>query len=88
MNYSDTRSFLTGERVERRLAAILVADIVSYSRLMHRDEARAAAQAGLALDPGFNLRRYRVNALSDDPVYLAGRERSCEGMRFAGVREG
>jgi TolB-like protein/lipoprotein NlpI len=51
------------------------------------DDARAAAQAGLALDPGFNLRRYRVNALSDNPVYLAGRERSCEGMRMAGVPE-
>ena len=51
------------------------------------DDARAAAQAGLALDPGFNLRRYRVNALSDNPVYLAGRERSCEGMRLAGVPE-
>jgi TolB-like protein/Flp pilus assembly protein TadD len=51
------------------------------------DEARAAAQAGLALDPGFNLRRYRVNALSDNAAYLAGRERSCEGMRLAGVPE-
>ena len=51
------------------------------------DDARAAAQAGLALDPGFNLRRYRVNALSDNPVYLAGRSRSCEGMRMAGVPE-
>src|ERR1700730_17105846 len=51
------------------------------------DDARAAAQAGLALDPGFNLRRYRVNALSDNPAYLAGRERSCEGMRLAGVPE-
>jgi tetratricopeptide (TPR) repeat protein len=51
------------------------------------DEARAAAQAGLALDPGFNLRRYRVNALSDNPIYLAGRQRSCEGMRLAGVPE-
>jgi tetratricopeptide (TPR) repeat protein len=51
------------------------------------DDARAAAQAGLALDPGFNLRRYRVNALSDNPLYLAGRERSCEGMRMAGVPE-
>jgi TolB-like protein/class 3 adenylate cyclase len=51
------------------------------------DEARAAPQAGLALDPGFNLRRYRVNALSDNPAYLAGRERSCEGMRLAGVPE-
>lgn len=51
------------------------------------DEARAAAQAGLALDPGFNLHRYRINALGDNPVYLAGRERSCEGMRLAGVPE-
>jgi tetratricopeptide (TPR) repeat protein len=51
------------------------------------DEARAAAQAGLALDPSFNLRRYRVNALSDNPIYLAGRQRSCEGMRLAGVPE-
>jgi TolB-like protein/class 3 adenylate cyclase len=51
------------------------------------DEAGTAAQAGLALDPGFNLRRYRVNALSDNPAYLAGRERSCEGMRLAGVPE-
>jgi TolB-like protein len=49
------------------------------------DDARAAAQAGLALDPGFNLRRYRVNALSDNPVYLAGRARGYEGLRMAGV---
>ena len=51
------------------------------------EEARAAAQAGLALQPGFTLRRYRENALSDNPAYLAGRERSCEGMRLAGVPE-
>lgn len=51
------------------------------------DEARAAARAGLALDPSFNLHRYRVNALSDNPTYLAGRQRSCEGMRLAGVPE-
>jgi tetratricopeptide (TPR) repeat protein len=51
-------------------------------------EARAAAQAGLALQPGFTLRRYRENALSDNPAYLAGRQRSCEGMRLAGVPEG
>jgi TolB-like protein len=52
------------------------------------DEARAVAQAGLALQPGFTLRRYRMNALSDNPAYLAGRERSCKGMRLAGVPEG
>jgi TolB-like protein/class 3 adenylate cyclase len=52
------------------------------------DEAKAAAQAGLALQPDFTLRRYRLNALSDNPAYLAGRERSCHGMRLAGVPEG
>jgi adenylate cyclase len=31
-------SFLTGERAVRRLAAILAADVVGYSRLMGRDE--------------------------------------------------
>ena len=32
------------------------------------DEARAAVQAGLALDPGFTLRRYRAGASSDNPT--------------------
>ena len=52
------------------------------------DEARAAVQAGLALDPDFTLRRFRANAPSDNPTYLAGRERIYEGMRMAGVPEG
>ena len=52
------------------------------------DEARAAAQAGLALNPTFTLRRYRAGVTSDHPAYLAGRERVYEGMRMAGVPEG
>jgi TolB-like protein/DNA-binding winged helix-turn-helix (wHTH) protein len=51
------------------------------------DEARVIAKAGLTLDPHFTIRRYRANALSDNPNYLAGRERSYEGMRMAGVPE-
>jgi adenylate cyclase len=35
---------LSGERVERRLAAILAADVVGYSRLMGRDEAGTLAR--------------------------------------------
>jgi TolB-like protein/tetratricopeptide (TPR) repeat protein len=58
------------------------------ARLGQIDEARAAAQAGLALQPDFTLHRYRMNALCDSPAYLAGRDRSCEGMRLAGVPEG
>ena len=52
------------------------------------DEARAAVQAGLALDPSFSIRRYRTNPSSSHPVYLAGRERVFESLRMAGVPEG
>ena len=51
-------------------------------------EARATAQAGLALNPNFTIRRYSTNTPSNHPVYLAGRERVIEGMRLAGVPEG
>ena len=52
------------------------------------DDARATAQAGLALNPSFSIRRYRTNTPSKYPVYLAGRERVYEGLRMAGVPEG
>jgi tetratricopeptide (TPR) repeat protein len=52
------------------------------------DEARTTVQAGLALNPRFTIRRYRTNAPSNHPVYLAGRERICEALRMAGVPEG
>jgi TolB-like protein len=51
-------------------------------------EARSSADAGLALDPNFTIRRYRMNAwFRDNPVWLARRERFYEGMRMAGVPE-
>jgi TolB-like protein len=52
------------------------------------DEARTAAQAGLALNPGFTIRRFRTTQPSDNPTYLAVRERCCKGARLAGVPEG
>jgi tetratricopeptide (TPR) repeat protein len=52
------------------------------------DEARTAAQAGLALNPGFTIRRFRTTQPSENPTYLAGRERCCKGARLAGVPEG
>jgi tetratricopeptide (TPR) repeat protein len=60
----------------------------AHALLGSQSEARAAAQAGLALDPTFTMRRYRAGASSDNPIYLAGRERTYEGMRIAGVPEG
>lgn len=51
-------------------------------------EARSVAAAGLALDPSFTIRRYRINAKGDNPAYLAKRECFYEGMRLAGLPEG
>lgn len=51
-------------------------------------EARAAAAAGLALAPSFTTRRPRTGVLSDNPTYLAQRQRLYEGLRLAGVPDG
>ena len=63
----------------------LAAALVQFGK---REEAQAVATVGLALDPTFTIRRVRSSASSDDPVYLAARERAIEGMRKAGVPEG
>jgi TolB-like protein/class 3 adenylate cyclase len=62
----------------------------ALARLGELAEARAAVEAGLALDPAFTIRRYRdaTNSWGDNPAFLAGRERTIEGMRLAGVPEG
>jgi TolB-like protein len=51
-------------------------------------EALAATRAGLELLPSFTISRYRASAACDHPAYLAGRERTYEGLRLAGVPEG
>ena len=52
------------------------------------EEARETVRAGLKLSPSFTIARFRSSTFSDNPVYLAGRERMYEGMRLAGVPEG
>jgi tetratricopeptide (TPR) repeat protein len=52
------------------------------------DEARTAAAAGLALNPGFTIPRLRASQPSHNPTFLAGRERLYSGMRLSGVPEG
>ena len=71
---------------ELSLAHFYLAVALAY--LGELDEARAAVQAGLALHPSFTIHRYRASAACDHPAYLAGRERTYEGMRLAGVPEG
>ena len=64
---------------------LLAAALAHLGRL---DEAEAAVRAGLALNPEFNMRRYRAGAASDNPIFLAQRERVVDGLRKAGVPEG
>jgi hypothetical protein len=64
---------------------LLAAALAHKGRL---DEARAAVQAGFALDPAFTIGRFRAGTATDNPTYLSQRERSVDGMRMAGVPEG
>ncbi len=52
------------------------------------DEAQAETRAGLTLDSTFTIQRFRAGQESDNPIFLAGKERTFEGMRKAGVPEG
>ena len=48
------------------------------------DEARAAAQAGLALDPGFTLRRLGSLGARNNPTFLASGMASLEACAWRG----
>jgi len=68
------------------LAHFFLAAMLAQLSLL--DEARAGVTAGLALDPTFTISRFRSSTVSDNPTYLALRQRLTEGMRKAGVPEG
>jgi hypothetical protein len=52
------------------------------------DETRAAIGTGLAFNAKFSIRRVRAFGESDNPVFLAQRERMIEAMRMAGAPDG
>jgi TolB-like protein len=68
------------------LAHLWLAD--AFTRIGELDQAKAAARAALALDPTFTIRRLRDTAPSNNPIFLAGRERTYNGLRVAGVPQG
>ena len=65
---------MTSARVERRLAAILAADVVGYSRLMGRDEegtlARLKACRRALVDPKIAEHRGRIVKTTGDGVLV------------------
>jgi TolB-like protein/class 3 adenylate cyclase/Flp pilus assembly protein TadD len=60
----------------------------ALAQLGKLDDARAAATAGFAFNPGFTIRRFRTGVSSDSPIFLAQRERVYDSMRMAGVPDG
>ena len=62
------------KRVERRLAAILAADVAGYSRLMGRDEegtlARMTAHRRELMDPKVNEHRGRIVKTTGDGMLV------------------
>jgi adenylate cyclase len=65
---------LTGERVERRLAAVLAADVAGYSRLMGTDEegtlARLKAIRKALVDPAIAAHRGRIVKTTGDGMLV------------------
>lgn len=65
---------MPGERVERRLAAVLAADVAGYSRLMGRDEERTLAQLKAfrktVVDPGISANRGRIVKTTGDGMLV------------------
>ena len=61
---------------------------VALAGLGRLGEARDAAKVGLALNPNFTIQRHQASAMSENPIYLAQRERVSEYLRAAGVPEG
>ena len=59
----------------------------ALAHLGRHDEARAAAAAGLQNNPAYTLKGFRASSFSDNPTFLAQRERVYEGLRRAGLPE-
>jgi TolB-like protein/class 3 adenylate cyclase/tetratricopeptide (TPR) repeat protein len=51
-------------------------------------ESQAAVEAGLAINPTYTINGFRTGSSSDNPTFLAQRERIYNGMLLAGVPEG
>src|SRR5947199_2137395 len=68
------RTWVSGERVERRLAAILAADVAGYSRLMGQDEAGTLARLRThrreLIDPKIAEHKGRIVKTTGDGILI------------------
>jgi adenylate cyclase len=72
--FTDLGALLTDERVERRLVAVLAADVAGYSRLMGTDEestlARLKAVRKALVDPAIASHRGRIVKTTGDGMLV------------------
>lgn len=80
--------FRRSVEVNRNYAIAHFLFAAALALLGSQDEAGEAVKAGLEIDPSFTLRRFHLGIQSDNPTYLAGRERICNGIQLVGVPEG
>jgi TolB-like protein/class 3 adenylate cyclase len=59
----------------------------SFANIGRLDEAHRSTSAGLSINPTYTISGFRAASISDNPTFLAQRERVYEGMRKAGVPE-
>ena len=71
---TDAGAYLSGERAERRLAAVLATDIAGYSRLMGRDEegtlANLKSLRKMLVDPAIAAHRGRIVKTTGDGMLV------------------
>jgi TolB-like protein/class 3 adenylate cyclase/tetratricopeptide (TPR) repeat protein len=60
----------------------------ALANLGQLNESQAAVVAGLAVNPTYTINGFRTGSSSDNPTFLAQRERIYKGMQMAGVPEG
>jgi TolB-like protein/class 3 adenylate cyclase/tetratricopeptide (TPR) repeat protein len=60
----------------------------ALANLGQLNEAQAAVVTGLSINPTYTISGFRTGSSSDNPTFLAQRERIYKGMQIAGVPEG
>ena len=60
----------------------------SLAQLGKMSEARTAMKEGLALHPGFTMRRFLSYLASDHPIFRSTHERFAQGLLLAGAPDG
>lgn len=80
--------FARGIEANRNYPLLHFGYAAALALLGRLDEAQAAAKRGLALDPGFTIRRVKEAPMIGEPAFVAGIKRFVKGMHIAGVPKG